>query len=70
MADQNDIFVWVHSSMGAVKAYESSGFRPIGTLDVNLDEFAPCPPPVEVGGEKWGHYIFTYLKYEGHSKGV
>ena len=63
VADERRIFIWVHSSGAAVSAYSKAGFKPIGTLDVDLDEYAPRSPPEEVGGEKWGHYIFTYIKY-------
>lgn len=63
LADKKRVFIWVHSSMGATGAYVKSGFEPVGTLDVDLDEYFPCPPPQELGDGKWGHYIFTYLKY-------
>jgi GNAT superfamily N-acetyltransferase len=63
VADERGIFIWVHSSEAGVKAYEKAGFEPIGSLDIDLDEYAPRPPPEEVGGDIWGHYVLTYLKY-------
>lgn len=44
MADKKCVFIWVHSSMGAVKSYESVGFKRVGSLDMDLDEYAPRPP--------------------------
>lgn len=63
-ADEKRLFIWVHSSEGGLALYLKAGFQQIGSLEVDLDEYASCPPPVEVGGEKWGHYIFTYMKYQ------
>ncbi|KAH8598176.1 acyl-CoA N-acyltransferase [Bisporella sp. PMI_857] len=63
-ADAKGIFIWVHSSEAGVAAYSKAGFEPIGTLDVDLDEYAPGPPPEAPDGNgKWGHYIFTWMKY-------
>lgn len=61
VADKANVFIWVHSSEGAAGAYEKSGFKVIGELDVDLDEFAPNPPTD--GTDKWGHYVFKYMKY-------
>jgi len=31
---------------------------------VDLDEYAPGPPPEEEEGDgNWGHYIFRYMQY-------
>jgi GNAT superfamily N-acetyltransferase len=65
-ADRLGLFIWVHSSQGAVKAYEAGGFERIGNLEMDLDEYAPCPPPKELdhdGSGKWGRYELVYLKY-------
>lgn len=57
-------FAWVHSSAGAWPAYERAGFRTVRTLDLDLDEYAPVPAPVErYPGGKWGRYMFRYMVY-------
>ncbi|KAL3426334.1 acetyltransferase [Phlyctema vagabunda] len=61
LADTENVFIWVHSSEPAWSAYAKSGFEVIGTLDVDLDEWAVRPP--SDGSGKWGHYIFRYMKY-------
>jgi len=61
--DEKGVFAWVHSSEPAWKMYEKSGFRVIRSLDVDLDEYAPMPPPNEGPDAKWGHYVFRYMKY-------
>lgn len=48
----------------ASAAYAKAGFKVLGTLDVDLDEYSPGPPPTEEGGNgKWGHYVFKMMKY-------
>ncbi|KAK9365573.1 acyl-CoA N-acyltransferase [Lipomyces kononenkoae] len=62
-ADAAGVFAWVHSSEDAWQMYSKHAFEVVGTLDVDLDEYAPVPPPVELGGDgKWGHYVFRYMK--------
>jgi hypothetical protein len=35
----------------------------VSTLDVNLDDWAPKPPPKEEGsGAIWGYYTFRHIK--------
>lgn len=63
--DENATFAWVHSSEPAWQMYEKSGFQIIRSLDVDLDDYAPCPPPEEGPEAKWGHYVFRYMKYFG-----
>lgn len=63
LCDENDAFAWVHSSDPAWGMYKKSGFEVIRSLDIDLDEYAPCPPPGEGEGAKWGHYVFRYMKY-------
>lgn len=64
VADKMGVFCWVHSSEPAWGAYAKSGFKVVGTLHVDLDEFAPGLPPEEEGGDgKWGYYIFRYMQY-------
>ncbi|KAJ5959314.1 Acyl-CoA N-acyltransferase [Penicillium vulpinum] len=62
MADTLGVFIWVHSSANAWEMYAKYGFKIIGTLDVDLDQYAPAPAPDNNG--KWGHYVFRYMKRE------
>lgn len=61
-ADRLGLWIWVHSSEGAVPAYAKAGFKTFSYLGVDLDEFAPGPPP---DGGKWGTYQFSWMKYRG-----
>jgi ribosomal protein S18 acetylase RimI-like enzyme len=61
-ADAAGVFIWVHSSADAWQMYEKYGFKVVGTLDVDLDQYAPAPAPNN--GGKWGHYVFRYMKRE------
>ncbi|TFB06959.1 hypothetical protein CCMA1212_000090 [Trichoderma ghanense] len=63
ICDEAGVFAWVHSSEPAWRIYEKAGFEVIRCLDVDLDEYAPCSPPDEGPGAKWGHYVFRYMKY-------
>jgi hypothetical protein len=64
LCDKHGVFAWVHSSEPAWPMYAKSGFEVVRTLDVNLDEYAPAPPPIEEGpGAVWGHYVFRYMKH-------
>ena len=62
IADRLGIWIWVHSSEGAVPAYAKAGFKTFSYLGVDLDEFASAPPPE---GGKWGTYQFSWMKYRG-----
>jgi len=63
MADSFGLSIWVHSSESAWTTYAKHDFEIVGTLDVNLDDWAPKPPPKEDGpGAIWGHYTFRYMK--------
>lgn len=59
-ADAAGVFIWVHSSADAWPMYAKHGFETVGTLDVDLDRYAPAPAPDQ--GGKWGHYEFRYMK--------
>jgi hypothetical protein len=61
-ADADGVFCWVHSSESAHTFYSKGGFETVGTLDIDLDEFAPGPPDEEGGDGKWGRYVFSYMK--------
>ena len=61
-ADADGVFCWVHSSESAHTFYAKEGFETVGTLDVDLDEFAPGPPDGKDRDGKWGHYVFRYMK--------
>lgn len=61
--DAKGAFAWVHSSEPAWRVYEKAGFTTIRELDIDLDDYAPMPPPNEASGAKWGHYVFRYMKY-------
>jgi GNAT superfamily N-acetyltransferase len=63
-ADKAGVFIWVHSSESAWKTYAKHGFEVVETLDINLDDWSPAPPPNEEVGAKWGHYIFRYMRRE------
>lgn len=46
IADNANIHCWVHSSEIGWQGYMGGGgFEIVGTLDVDLDDFAPAPPP-------------------------
>jgi GNAT superfamily N-acetyltransferase len=59
MADEHGVFMWVHSSEAAWRAYEKAGFAIVRMLEVDLDEWAPVSPPE---GGKWGRYVIRYMK--------
>ncbi|KAG5975144.1 hypothetical protein E4U55_007838 [Claviceps digitariae] len=64
ICEDKKVFAWVHSSEPAWQMYERSGFQVVRVLDVDLDEYAPGPPPPSEGpGARWGHYVFRYMKY-------
>ncbi|OAA59714.1 Acyl-CoA N-acyltransferase [Niveomyces insectorum RCEF 264] len=63
VCDARGAFAWVHSSEPAWAMYAKSGFEVVRSLDVDLDEYAPMPPPNEGPDAKWGHYVFRYMKY-------
>ncbi|KAF2402816.1 putative GNAT family acetyltransferase [Trichodelitschia bisporula] len=61
-ADAHGVYMWVHSSEGAYRLYAKTGFDVVGTLDVDLDDYAPFPPKDEGEDAKWGHYLIRYMK--------
>ena len=66
-ADSEGIFCWVSSSMGGKSAFEKQGFREVGRVEANLDEYAEGKQrPLEEGSKdgSWGDYIWYYMKRE------
>ncbi|KAM3448308.1 hypothetical protein MY3296_007915 [Beauveria thailandica] len=63
ICDDSGAFAWVHSSDAAWRMYRKSGFEVVRSLDVDLDEYAPCRPPGEGADARWGRYVFRYMKY-------
>ncbi|KAM3543558.1 hypothetical protein ARSEF1564_003505 [Beauveria bassiana] len=63
ICDDSGVFAWVHSSDAAWGMYRKSGFEVVRSLDVDLDEYAPCRPPGEGADARWGRYVFRYMKY-------
>ncbi|KAA8651040.1 hypothetical protein EYZ11_003789 [Aspergillus tanneri] len=63
-ADAAGVFMWVHSSADAWRMYGKHGFETIGTLDIDLDQYAPAPSSDNEG--RWGHYMFRYMKRVPH----
>ena len=61
--NERRVFAWVHSSESACKVYRKCGFQVVRSLDINLDDYAPQPPPGEGPDARWGHYVFRYMKY-------
>jgi GNAT superfamily N-acetyltransferase len=61
LADERGVFMWVHSSEAAVRTYMKGGFEVVGTLEVDLDDYATAPPP-EGEGVPWGRYTIRYMK--------
>lgn len=63
-ADQEDVFLWVHSSEDGAEFYRKCGFEVDDTLELDLDHWAnlmdpAIPPPA--GDEQWGTYTFRYM---------
>ena len=58
-ADDDGVYCWVHASEAGYHPFAKQGFKVVGQLRIDLDEYAPVPPPE---GGKWGEYIFRYMK--------
>ncbi|KAJ6506797.1 acyl-CoA N-acyltransferase, partial [Mycena sanguinolenta] len=64
MCDEHQCYAWVHSSMAGYVAFKKAGFKEIGRLEVNLDDYADGVKWIKNGKEEdWGTYIFRYCKY-------
>jgi GNAT superfamily N-acetyltransferase len=58
-ADRFGVFIWVHSSESAWTTYAKHDFEIVGTLDVDLDDWAPKSPPKRRG--TWCYLGSLYL---------
>jgi GNAT superfamily N-acetyltransferase len=66
IADEDNVFCWVHASDGSHMFYKKHGFEKVGELMVDLDEFATQPAPDN--GGIWGQYTFRYMKRHPRKK--
>lgn len=69
IADAHGVFCWVSSSDGGYPVFEKAGFREVGRLAVELDEFAVGidgerirNPDAEGGDGRWGMYTWRWMK--------
>jgi GNAT superfamily N-acetyltransferase len=67
LADRAGTYMWVHSSEAGYRAYAKAGFKVEGTLDVDLDEWAPAGP---VEGGLGCHYLIRWMKRMPREGGV
>ncbi|GJJ72860.1 hypothetical protein EMPS_05218 [Entomortierella parvispora] len=63
-ADQDQVYSWVSSSMGAKGAYAKAGYVEVGRLELRLDDYAQgIKWKQEDGSEKeWGTYFWPYMR--------
>ncbi|KAJ7076018.1 hypothetical protein B0H15DRAFT_865156 [Mycena belliarum] len=65
MCDEHQCFAWVHGSMAGAPVFLKAGFKEIGKLELNLDDYADGVKWVKDGKEQdWGTYTFRYCMYE------
>ncbi|KAF9117628.1 hypothetical protein BGW39_001998 [Mortierella sp. 14UC] len=64
LADADQVYSWVSSSMGGWPAYAKAGFVEVGRLELNLDDYAQgIKWNQEDGSEKdWGTYYWPYMR--------
>lgn len=69
IADSQGVYSWVSSSDKGYRAFEKAGYREVGRLQLDLDDFAfdeegkrVDDPESEDG--KWGEYVWRYMKRE------
>ncbi|PVH89839.1 hypothetical protein DL98DRAFT_6199 [Cadophora sp. DSE1049] len=70
LADTHGVFCWVSSSDGGYRVFEKAGFREVGRLGVDLDEFAVGadgwrvrkPDADGEGVGRWGMYTWRWMK--------
>ncbi|KAJ6461327.1 hypothetical protein C8R45DRAFT_531867 [Mycena sanguinolenta] len=69
MCDEHQCYAWVHSSMAGYPVFLKAGFKEIGKLELNLDNYAKGVKWMKDGKEQdWGTYTFRYCKYEPKPK--
>ncbi|KAF9173743.1 hypothetical protein BGX21_010228 [Mortierella sp. AD011] len=67
-ADQDGVFCWVSSSMGAWPTYAKAGFVEVGRLELTLDDYAQGVKwnvkndEGEETEQDWGVYIWRWMK--------
>jgi ribosomal protein S18 acetylase RimI-like enzyme len=64
--DAHQCYTWVHSSMARYPAFRKSGFREIGRLEVDLNDYANGVKWVNFEGRErgLGDIHFRHIKYE------
>ncbi|KAF9410034.1 hypothetical protein BGZ94_001781 [Podila epigama] len=69
LADKDNVFCWVSSSMSGWTAYAKAGFIEIGRLDLELDNYAQGvkrtivgPDGMETTSQEWGNYIWRWMR--------
>ncbi|KAF9122226.1 hypothetical protein BG015_005622 [Linnemannia schmuckeri] len=64
LADKDQVYSWVSSSMGGWPAYANAGFVEVGRLELNLDDYAQgIKWDQGDGSEKdWGTYYWPYMR--------
>ncbi|OAQ22137.1 acyl-CoA N-acyltransferase [Linnemannia elongata AG-77] len=64
IVDEDQVYCWVSSSMGAMQAYAKAGFVEVGRLELKLDDYAQgIKWKQEDGSEKeWGTYFWPYMR--------
>lgn len=67
IADETGVYCWVSSSDGGFKAFEKAGFKEVGRLTLDLDEFVEegvMNEDQDVVDVKWGEYVWRYMRRE------
>ncbi|CZR57133.1 uncharacterized protein PAC_07022 [Phialocephala subalpina] len=69
IADKEGVYSWVSSSDKGYRAFEKAGYREVGRLQLDLDDFAFDGEGKRVlDGEsedgKWGVYVWRYMRRE------
>lgn len=61
------MYCWVSSSDGGFRAFEKNGFKEVGLLALDLDEFVGegvRGGSLDAVDEKWGEYVWRYMRRE------
>jgi predicted N-acetyltransferase YhbS len=64
IADKEGVYSWVHTSDNGRLAFQKMGFREVRKLEVELDDFAGTMWNEEREDERWGRYIFRYMRHD------